>query len=359
MAQRDDDTRAEIGSGARRRRPFLVTLSAFGMVTGLLGVAGVFAAGNDQATTGPNDAISGETNEVDIQLAAASGDREVLCGEDWSDHLLSGIITSDDLILKDQGYSDDSGQPTSFDAGFVCLRNVGSSPAMVTLGAIDIDDTEVACSPGEYDVDGASCGAGVGELSSELFVLAYTGSSCETVASQGSLLASMAIDATGTPLPLISLVPGEEVPVCASVRWDEANPAAQSDRVTWRFAFDASTASSPPPPPCEDDANEPNDISEAATPFANPTQAVACPDNYDWYVLEHTGGSFTANLDGFDPVTSDLDLYLLDQDLNEVASSYSADSTEQIAMPELVPGTYYLVMHHFAGPESVYTLSVV
>ena len=65
-------------AGARRRRPLLASLTTLGVVTGLLGVAGVFAAGSDSATTGQNDATSGDIEvyepSVDLQLATATYD---------------------------------------------------------------------------------------------------------------------------------------------------------------------------------------------------------------------------------------------------------------------------------------------
>ncbi len=229
-----------------RQRSILVSIIAVGTIITAVSGAGVFAAVTDRATTGTNDVTStgepgGGEGSVDLQVATATtdfGDGSVDCGT-FGDNLATGLFTGA-MGAVEPGF-------TNLGTKYLCLRNAGTSPALVSWSAIDVLDTEVGCTGTEADYD-ATCGpraGNPGELSDNLRPQKFQ-RDCAT----GDFLdetEETTLDAlAATPERFAQLDAGEEA--CFSVglllRATQADPGdvfgSESDRVTWRFAFDAS-----------------------------------------------------------------------------------------------------------------------
>jgi hypothetical protein len=173
-----------------------------GLVVTAIGGTGIFVVFTDRATTGPNTASSGErASAADIQLAIAIPDANggYACGA-FDEHLANPFFTVSDV------------QPGDGASRMACVPNVGSASVTVTLSSIDLVDEN-----------------------------------CETAASLGSQVAGL-LALTTQPSPLVNngLAPTEtacfefglDYPLSTS---EETAQVAQSDSVTWRFAFDAAT----------------------------------------------------------------------------------------------------------------------
>ncbi len=124
----------------------------------------------------------------------------------------------------------------------ICLRNDGSAKGAARLTVIDRVDTEVGCSPGEPAADPSCGGTGVGELGRQLVVPIAIRPGCT-----GPLPPSIGFPfdtLSRTSAPLATLRAGEVWCVVIGLEYrpsSEAEAAAsQSDRVTWRYAFDLS-----------------------------------------------------------------------------------------------------------------------
>src|SRR5690242_14164791 len=139
------DTRKQ----GRSRRAVLLTIMALGAVVSLTAVNGIFAIFTDRATTGENSASSrAEARSADLQIASASFDSttyDITCGA-YAEDLVTGIITVSDLT---PGGSD-------FGVGNLCLKNVGSRSLDVSTSAIDLVDSDHACTGDEASLD-ATC----------------------------------------------------------------------------------------------------------------------------------------------------------------------------------------------------------
>lgn len=81
-------------------------------------------------------------------------------------------------------------------------------------------------------------------------------------------------------------------------------------------------------------------------------------DDYFSFVAA-ADGSVQAELSHFDTSSSDLDLFLYDEDLNELAASLSVDSFEMVESPVVAGSTYYLKVETASiSGEQPYNLSV-
>lgn len=335
------------GGGASRRRPLLASLTTLGVVTGLLGVAGVFAAGSDTATTGENDIESGEIErrEADIQLASASfglSDPEqhltVECNDDWSDDLATGVLSGDVDQFDDY----------DFTMGVLCLRNVGTEAVDVAWSTFDVVDEELACSTGEED---GACGD-LGELSQHLTIDLGDNLGDEPLCRIGTPTTPAAAAEAATPL--VTLEPGQTVGLCTHALWD-GDASSQTDRVRFRLRFEAVTGDVTPPPECRDDALEEDDTVESATAYAGPVSGQLCSGDQDWFTYEHTGDDLQVRLEFDDP--EDLDFYVYDANGVEAFRGWTLDNPE-LQASELPAGTYAVLVDGEGPAQSPYTLTI-
>lgn len=218
------------------RRPLALSLIVLGLVVTLIGGTGLFAPFTDTATTGPNSLTSGtRPKAADIQLAWPVPGPTACASATYQEDSTTPGHTASDI------------QPGFFDVQYFCLRNVGSAFVGINIMAIDVVDTDIACTGDEAAAGDTSCGAdGVGELSGVIWtdVTMYdcvTGQAQVTTGT-GSI-ATMNISYAGWALD-----PGETL--CASVDVNyplglpntvEQQLQAQSDRVTWAYRFTAGT----------------------------------------------------------------------------------------------------------------------
>ncbi len=214
-----------------------------GLVVSLMSGVGLFAVFTDRATTDPNTADSGEiARAADVALTTADLSLGGTgCGDSWFEDLQLPLVAASNLQP-----SDEPQQSRDF-----CLLNAGSSSVDVLVSAIDLVDSEIGCTGDEATVD-ASCGLGdPGELSPLLRVNLVKWD-CDAVfelgtgANLGMISNTLpGLVASGMPFQGGStLAPGAMF--CASMQilyptgaTAEQVQAAQSDRATWRFAFDA------------------------------------------------------------------------------------------------------------------------
>lgn len=214
-------------------RHSLTTVMALGVVVSLLGGAGIFAVFTDRATTGENSAISGERPHLEaLQLAPASiaQDQSIACGA-FSDDLATALITVTDL------------QPGGGWGGYLCLENASSLYLYVSATAIDLLDTETACTGDESAFDSTCIATYPGELSQELNVYFNT-VDCATSVGAPAAPNNLAALAGGGAVPLGPLVAGATRCLSATALYPLTTSAleqqiAQTDQATWRFAFDA------------------------------------------------------------------------------------------------------------------------
>jgi predicted ribosomally synthesized peptide with SipW-like signal peptide len=219
------------------RRPLLTTIAALGGVITLAGTTGVFAVFTDRATTGTNSfATKGLSHAADLKIAAGTitvGETAwtVDCGT-YVDDLETGLITMTDASPTD-GFSTD----------YVCVKNAGSQTVDVTSSAIDVTDLDTGCTGDEAAVD-TTCGVDettlapqAGELS-PLLTVGMVKADCNDANQGGSGVGTVASMSGAT---VATLAPGEVKCVKYSVDYVATQAeaqTAQSDTVTWRFAFD-------------------------------------------------------------------------------------------------------------------------
>jgi hypothetical protein len=215
------------------RRPLALSLIVLGLVVTLIGGTGLFAPFTDRATTGVNSVTSGERpRAADLKLA-------------WA-------VTLDQCDTAT--YSDDSTTPGHTAIGVqpgyqdfmpFCLRNVGSAALDVSMSVIDVVNDDVACTGDELVVDPGSCGTapGGGELG-DVLIASFLLIDCVT--SDAPAPTSLGFISSSVPGNMGTLPAGGTWCGVTSVLYPgdtslDAQLAAQSDRVTWRFAFDGTT----------------------------------------------------------------------------------------------------------------------
>jgi hypothetical protein len=210
------------------RRPVLLTLAAVGGMIVLLGGTGIFAALSDTARSGTN---SIDTNALppssDLRIADATLDPVdgMSCGS-FSDDLTSALITI-------------SGEPgAGAQERLYCLRNVGSQWVNLTVQVEQVDDIEIGCT-GDESIYDTSCGSGFGEVG-ENTVVWHRQISCSAnpiEATEGILFRQHQT----TPMSLGTLGPDETrcfgVTISQFDQMGIQSQQAQSDRLTWRFAW--------------------------------------------------------------------------------------------------------------------------
>jgi hypothetical protein len=229
-------------------RASLRAVIVLGLLITLVGGTGIFAVFSDRATTGTNEVTSGglgHAADLTIATAAVQGG-SVVC-DTFSDDLATGFFSLTDL------------QPSAGDSyrGTFCLQNVGSSAVNLAASTIDLSDTDSGCTGDEAAFGDTTCGGDqAGELGTVL-VAVIAELDCDT-ATYTAQTSSASLAALGTPvgLPVGGIVgrqagdlnPGQTACYFVELRYPDSTPAgevqlAQSDTVTWRFAFDATVPS--------------------------------------------------------------------------------------------------------------------
>jgi len=243
-------------------RQLLRGVMVLGVILTLVGGTGIFAVFTDRATTATNNVSSGELpHAADLQIATASvGDQnldgipDVVCDGFGDDMMLPAGQTDWISVSNVQpGYlSDDANSP------MICLHNNGSSTLELTVSAIDLTDADIGCTGDEAITGDMSCGLDAtmlpqaGELS-PLITVNVLGLDCNDATAFGingqdytAYLADLAV----TPMAMNALQMPPGGTLCYQVRLAYPDTAsatdtqlAQSDQVTWRFAFDGTVPS--------------------------------------------------------------------------------------------------------------------
>lgn len=207
----------------------LLTVIALGAAVTLLGMSGVVAVFTDRATTGDNSVSSGAVRSAaDLQLAPMLNTGG--CGS-FADNLTTPLQTLDDA------------QPGSRNIERLCLLNAGSGSVAVTLSTLDLTDVEAGCTNDEAAAGDATCGTGAGELATQ--ISAYWRQVDCTTGTASSLNYVAQLDAF-PPTDLFTMASDETACLELEVfygmnRTIESVQLAQSDQVTWKWAFDGTT----------------------------------------------------------------------------------------------------------------------
>jgi hypothetical protein len=218
-----------------RKNTYLAAVMVLGLVLTLVGGTGIFAVFTDRATQGTNTIDSGaRPRAADIQLAVGTpvAGGGFSCGA-FEEDLTTPLWTVVDL------------QPGDSHERYLCAKNNGAAGFMATLSVIDLVNKDSLCTGDESTVD-ATCGTGTGagQLASVLEVK-VNGYDCGDSSLQGTMgptgfsaMASTPFSVSPDPLPA-----GEVGCVGISVAYASSTPeasiqAAQSDGVSWKFAFD-------------------------------------------------------------------------------------------------------------------------
>lgn len=216
------------------RRSVLVSMMVMGAVVTLLMGAGTFAVFTNRATTGQNSAESKALpRAADIQLAFGVVGPTACAEATYVEDNASPTVSMADV------------EPGSRLAKYFCVKNVGSAALDLTTTVIDVSDVDTACTGDEEAVD-TSCGSnGLGELGK---VLQFYPSWFPCDLSSGGANGYGGFLSTPEAVSLGNLAAGEircgqvEVFYALNIPIND-QLTAQSDTVTWRFAFDGSSAS--------------------------------------------------------------------------------------------------------------------
>ena len=219
-------------------RRILATVMALGALITVMSFGGIYATFTDRATTGTTGGTSASLpGGADIELARAL--TATGCPvEDFDDDL-----TSDLIQWSNAKPGDDLG------THFFCIRNVGVAHVSIGWSITDEVGSDHGCTGDEADVDD-SCGADAyGELR-DVLIVKMRKYDCASGTPVG-FTSSQYISQAGSPQPIYitgdDLEPGETN--CVSIQtfypaYDNgtsvaAAQVAQSDTISWRFAFDA------------------------------------------------------------------------------------------------------------------------
>ena len=210
-----------------RARIMLGALAGVGLAASAMTATGVYAPATDVAHTGPLKVRSAaQQRAIDLRLAPLPVGE--VCGSrtdaEYSDNLTTPLVTIDDLDLTRTYFA---AQP------HLCLKNFGVTTASVQAYAVDKVQADVDCTGDEATVDPTCGGNGLGELVNAIAVEVLPDSS-----GTDSLLERHSL---GTLAPGATIDVRIRVGCCRSSSSDQ-KLAAQSDEITFRIAFEGSTA---------------------------------------------------------------------------------------------------------------------
>jgi hypothetical protein len=229
-------------------RNALRVVIVLGVLITLVGGTGIFAVFSDRATTGTNTVTSGsQPRAADLQLNVGVDTGQAIDCE--TDPDANGVIFEDDLTTGLFTLQDVQPGTTS-DPAYLCLRNTGSAPLSLYAAAIDLVDADVDCTGDEAAAGDTTCGTDgtapqAGELS-PLLDVRFDEMDCHDSSVIFPGTEGVLYDLTD-PAPIAfragTLAPGADLCLVLTIAYpsDTATTAvqqAQSDRVTWRFAFD-------------------------------------------------------------------------------------------------------------------------
>ena len=215
------------------RRPILLTFITLGAIVTGLGGTGLFAALNDDASSGTN-AVTSETlgPSADLKLSSATMDESsstMSCGT-FGDDLTTPIVDVADVAPGADTWS------------YFCLRNDGVAPVTLSASLTEFVSGETGCTGDESAFDPDSCGTGPGELPP---VLEHVFGEYGCLGSGTTYYGGDTLAATSaTPVAIGTLGAGEQKCYLARIAYppnttNDTRQAAQSDQATWRYQFHA------------------------------------------------------------------------------------------------------------------------
>lgn len=230
-----------------------------GLLITVLGSTGIFAVFTDRATAGPNNVTSGSLpHAADLKIAVASEiGGEYLCDRDNDgQYEATGSTVAwdrDDSLTSTFNVGNLQPGETRSGQAF-CLHNSGSSPLNLSATAVNVTNSETGCTGDESAAGDLDCGPtppgqvteNLGELGSVIIVdlvridCASVGGAYPEIGAVHTSPSGYDGVALGVGAPL---APGATTCVTAAVRYPsttsaDAQQRAQSDRVTWQFAYD-------------------------------------------------------------------------------------------------------------------------
>jgi len=220
-----------------RRNTYLWSVIVVGAIVTAVGGTGIFAVFTDRATQVlPNTVESGaEPKAADIQIAIFGEVAGELCGP-FQENLATPLFNVVNV------------RPGNTHQNTVCLRNNGSANVSLTASVLDLTQSDPQCTGDEQAID-PQCGqpgSGQGQLADALQI-DFQETDCLAGAPVGSEqsygLAALA-STPGAVGSATGLLAATTTCLRITVRYPSTSPvntvqAAQSDQVSWRFAFDA------------------------------------------------------------------------------------------------------------------------
>lgn len=221
-----------------------ISLVAAGVVLACATLLGVFAAISDTADTGT---LSVESEDLAASIELKIADHEVSSSERCTD---PGAVPSasyvDDQTIDLLTLAD--ANPGSTLTRYVCVKNEGAQPAVVSLDLLNTADVETGCTGDEADTD-ATCGTGAGELADDVDVtVTQIGPADTSTVGCNETAQTPAVTYDGVADSTASAALGGTIPggafACYQVvaTYDAATPAGevtdnQTDQVTWQHRF--------------------------------------------------------------------------------------------------------------------------
>jgi hypothetical protein len=230
--------------GTDMGRHSLRIIMVLGALVTLVGGTGIFAVFSDRATGGENTVTSGtRPKSADLRIEPAVLDA---AGGFNCDGDVDGSLFENDDTTTAQFTVTDAQPGNSLGDAYVCLKNVGSAVLALSVSAIDVVDVDTDCTGDEAISGDTTCGLDLGSLepqAGELSpLLTVEADRVECTAAEPPSETPIALDAYSA-VSFDGIAPG--IVTCFWIRLAYPTPAtdvdaqvAQSDTVSWRFAFD-------------------------------------------------------------------------------------------------------------------------